>query len=116
MARVRVLSLKPSWELLAHCRANSFGPIKTHAIAYLGQRTEFDQFFPLRVRDLIVMEVARCSLWSMQLAHSDELLDAAKRVDLEDLERANAYSLGRSVTTRTFCPRHYARRTFRGPG
>jgi zinc/manganese transport system ATP-binding protein len=26
---------------------------KSHAIAYLAQRTEFDQLFPLRVRDLI---------------------------------------------------------------
>ena len=56
-----------------------------HAIAYLGQRTEFDQLFPLRVRDLIAMGKWRgARFWSRRSwAHSDELLDAAKRVDLE---------------------------------
>lgn len=58
---------------------------KPHAIAYLGQKTEFDQLFPLRVRDLIAMGKWRGTrFWSPRSwAHSDELLNAAKRVDLQ---------------------------------
>ena len=58
---------------------------KPHAIAYLGQKTEFDQLFPLRVRDLIAMGKWRgTGFWSPRSwAHSDELLNAAKRVDLQ---------------------------------
>ena len=79
-----------------------------HAIAYLGQRTEFDQLFPLRVRDLIAMGKWRgARFWSRSWAHSDELLDAAKRVDLEGVLNEPCILSGGQLQ-RTFCPRHYA--------
>ena len=58
---------------------------KPHPVAYLAQRTEFDQLFPLRVRDLIAMGKWRGTrFWSRRSwAHSDELLDAAERVGLQ---------------------------------